>query len=163
MLEKNLMRTLILTSLILVASMPSVLSAADIFSYAIVNDDATLRIRGHTIHLYGIYIPSTERICRTNIVPARCAHRAALALDFKINSHFVRCEPMWKNEDRSITAICTVDDEDLAAYLITRGWALALPEAPFEYTALEKIARSKNLGVWGIAVDQSPRGYYHWR
>jgi endonuclease YncB( thermonuclease family) len=29
-------------------------AAAEIVSYAIVNDDATLRVRGKTIHLYGV-------------------------------------------------------------------------------------------------------------
>jgi endonuclease YncB( thermonuclease family) len=42
---------------------------------------------------------------------------------------------------------------DLAAYLIERGWALARPEAPFEYHAMERIARSQEVGVWGWQVD----------
>jgi hypothetical protein len=61
--------------------------------------------------------------------------------------------------DGSLSAICYVDrtsfdpGEDLAAYLIQRGWALALPNAPFEYHALEKIASTRELGVWGFPVD----------
>ena len=32
--------------------------------------------------------------------------------------------------------------------------ALALPDAPFEYHALEKIARHRGLGVWGMPADR---------
>ena len=54
-------------------------------------------------------------------------------------------------------ALCRVGDEDLSAYLLTRGWAVALPDAPFEYSALEKIARQQGIGVWGLAVDRVRR------
>jgi endonuclease YncB( thermonuclease family) len=45
------------------------------------------------------------------------------------------------------------EGEDLAAYLIRHGWALARPGAPFEYHALERIAREQSAGVWGFSVD----------
>ena len=34
------------------------------------------------------------------------------------------------------------------------GWAVALPDSPFEYQALEKIARTRSFGVWGMPVDR---------
>ena len=45
------------------------------------------------------------------------------------------------------------EGEDLSAYLLELGWAVALPDAPFEYQTLEKIARNRGVGVWGIPVD----------
>ena len=47
--------------------------------------------------------------------------------------------------------------EDLSAYLLEQGWAVALPDAPFEYQTLEKIARSRGFGVWGTPVDNIQR------
>jgi len=41
----------------------------------------------------------------------------------------------------------------MSAWMLKRGWAVALPDAPFEYSAVEKIARSKGIGIWGIPVD----------
>lgn len=76
-------------------------AAADIESYAIVQDDASLLIRGKTIRLFGVHVPSDATQCRTSIRPARCATRAALALDFKIQG-FVRCREVAENRDRSI-------------------------------------------------------------
>lgn len=130
-------------------------SFAQVSSYAFVNDDGSLRIKGRTYRLHGIYVPPTGQSCRSFERPVECGTRAALALDFKIQG-FVRCEPRRRNEDDTISAYCTTDGEDLAAYLLERGWALALPEAPFEYQALEKIARHRGLGVWGLPVERRP-------
>ena len=136
-------------------------ASADIESYAIVHDDASLEVRGRTIHLFGIHIPRGDRACRGSIRPARCAPEAALALDFRIQS-FVRCEVVSRNRDRSLNARCfvkatgsvTEPDEDLSAYLLRRGLALALPGAPFEYQALERIARAQGRGVWSESFRQ---------
>jgi endonuclease YncB( thermonuclease family) len=133
----------------------STAQAADISSYAFVQPDGTLRVDGRTIHLYGIHIPQTEEACNDER-PVRCTSRAALALEFKI-AGFVRCEPIARRDDGSLTALCRADGDDLSAYLLRRGWALALPDAPFEYVALERIARQHNVGVWGLAVERLPR------
>lgn len=138
---------------VVLLSAPTQTSAADIFSYAMVEDDATLTVRGRKIRLFGIYIPPVGRTCKSLSRPIRCASRAVHALDFKIGANFVRCKPVVKHTDRSLTAVCRADGVDLSAYLISKGWAVALPDAPFEYYTLERIAKGQNLGVWGFQVD----------
>ena len=128
--------------------------ADEISSYAFVRDDGTLRVSGYTIRLFGIYIPPTAQSCRSFERPVTCAPQAILALDFKIGADFVHCDPQTHNDDGSITAVCRVGDTDLSAYLLSRGWALALPDAPFDYAALEKIARHRGLGIWGLPVER---------
>lgn len=130
--------------------------AADISSYAIVEDDGSLRVQGRDIRLFGIHIPRTDEACRFNVRPVQCASRAALALEFKIQG-FVRCTPKSRDPDGTLRALCRTDGEDLSAYLLERGWALALPDAPFEYQALERIARHRGVGVWGFPVQRLPR------
>ena len=127
-------------------------------SYAFVQDDGSLRIKGDTYRLFGIYIPATGQQCRNFERPPTCGTQAALALEFKIGVSFVNCEPHARNDDGTITAACTVNSSDLSAYLLERGWALAVPDAPFEYHALEKIARNRGVGVWGLSVERRP-GY----
>ena len=128
--------------------------AADMNTYAFVQDDGSLRIQGETVRLYGIYIPPTDQTCQTFIRPVPCGTRASLALEFKIGANFVRCKDLGRFPDGSIQGYCTVNGEDLSAWMLTQGWALARPDAPFEYEALEKIARSRRIGVWGIPVDR---------
>ena len=133
-------------------------SAREFSSYASVDEDGSLRVGNRKVHLYGIYLPPTGQHCRTFFSPPVCGSRASIALDFKIQG-FVHCKQKHINRDRSITAVCyvnhthTYEGEDLSAYLIQQGWALALPDAPFEYHALEKIARSQSTGIWGFTID----------
>jgi endonuclease YncB( thermonuclease family) len=117
-----------------------------------------LSVGGYLIQLYGVYIPPTEQTCSTFIRPMPCGTRAALALDFKIAGEFVHCAERAKNQDGSITASCSAGREDLSEWMLQRGWAVALPDAPFEYAVMEKIARSRGIGIWGIPIDLIPKG-----
>ena len=153
-----LFRILISTLIAFAAIATAPAHAWEISSYAFVNEDGTLRIKRKTIHLYGIHIPETGNHCRTNIRPPVCGSRAALALEFKIQS-FVRCEIMEENDDGSLVGWCragasTFDEgTDLSAYLLERGWAVAQTDAPIEYQTLEKIAYRRGVGVWGFTID----------
>ena len=132
-------------------------ASAALVSYAKVRPDATLVVGSRLVRLYGIYIPPGGRTCRPNLRPAKCGSNAALALDFKIRG-FVHCQQVLRHRDRSITALCRNKGVDLSAYLIERGWAVALPNGPFEYQVLERIARERSMGVWGmhgIAINSS--------
>ena len=54
-------------------------AAADIVSYAIVQPDATLKMRGKIIRLFGVHVPSSGRVCQRNLRPARVKQRAGNA------------------------------------------------------------------------------------
>ncbi len=143
---------LLLAALLYASAAP----ASDLSSFAFVNDDGSLRIRGQTVRLYGIIIPPTDQSCQDNVRPIHCAPRAALALNFKIGTNFVHCDIRERRPDGDVIARCTVNKEDLAAWLIQQGWAAAAPNAPPEYVVLEKIARQRGFGVWGIPIDRWP-------
>lgn len=128
-------------------------NAEEISSFAFVREDGALNIDGRLIYLYGIYIPPTDQTCYTFIRPVRCGSRALLALEFKISGDFVRCQPRFVNADGSLVANCRSGEDDLSEWMLQRGWALARPDAPFSYTALERIAQSRGVGVWGIPVE----------
>lgn len=138
-------------------------AAEEFTSYAIVREDGSMAIAGRVVRLYGIYIPDTGTSCRTFVSPVECGSRAALALEFKTGTHFVTCREVAALSDGSVSAVCWTDEEDLGAYLIRQGWALARPEAPFEYAALERIAERQGIGVWGFQVDRFKfRRHRHW-
>ncbi len=154
-MNKRLRLVLMISALLLNTE----IAAEKLTSYAFVNDDGTLRIKSKTVHLYGIHIPQTSQDCRTSQHPPVCGSRAALALEFKAK-RFVRCEIISESPNGSLTGLCRVnyshfeEGDDLSAYLLERGWAVALPDAPIEYHTLEKIARSRGMGVWGIALNR---------
>lgn len=131
--------------------------ASDIEGFASVREDGTLRIAKRIVRLYGIHIPKTPVRCRTFERPVRCGPQAILALSFKAKG-FIHCDRKGSAEDGVVTAICHAGTykfeagDDLAAYLLERGWAVALPDAPVEYQAMEKVARYRRLGIWGFSV-----------
>ena len=149
---------LVLLSLPLVPSSTASANTADIVGAATVRDDGSLRIGNRLIRMYGIYIAPTRQICSTLSQPIRCGGRAALALETKIQG-FVFCHSVGAYADGSVSAVCYIrrtfrsPGEDLAAFLLAQGWALALPNAPFEYFALERIAQTRRRGLWGFPAD----------
>lgn len=147
---------------VLLAILGGVPAAAEVRSYAIVQDDGSLLVRGQIMRLYGVVIPQGGRYCQGFMGPARCrSSTAALALDFRIRG-FVRCEPVEQYADGSVGAFCSVgsarlgDDEDLGAYLISRGHAFAAPWAPYEYAILQELAKANRRGLWGGALSYGP-------
>jgi endonuclease YncB( thermonuclease family) len=129
----------------------------EIVGRAFVQDDCTIEINNHVVHLYGIYIPPSAREDRCwNLRRGPCTARAAL--DFRVQG-FVHCYPQGKYDDGSLSAVCYVNQTtfhqgiDLAAYLLQAGYALATDDAPLEYRAYERKAQSLGLGVWGFPVD----------
>jgi endonuclease YncB( thermonuclease family) len=131
-------------------AIPRPAGAADLSGFVFMQDDGTLHLKGRTIHLFGIYIPPTAEDCYTFIRPPPCAPRAVLALEFHFGNDFLRCDITDRRPDGTLTARCRSDDEDLSAWMLRQGWAVALPDAPFEYHALEKIARAQGRGIWGL-------------
>lgn len=125
----------------------------EISGIASVQQDGSIKLSGYVAHLYGIYIPPTDQTCYTFIRPSPCGSRAALALEFKVAGDFVHCIPRETNADGSIVASCSLEDEDLSAWMLQKGWAVATPDAPFEYSTMEEVARSKGIGIWGIPVE----------
>jgi endonuclease YncB( thermonuclease family) len=145
-------RCLGISLLALLIGLPA--QARELNSYAFVDDDGSLRIRNRTVRLHGILIPPTDKTCLGNFRPVRCGSRAKLALEFRIGARFVRCVIHGEYPDGSLDGSCYLDDTDLAAYLLERGWAAAAPDAPPIYAVLERIARHRSLGVWGTPVDR---------
>ena len=69
---------------------------------------------------------------------------------------FLLCQEVQRLTDGSIEAYCGTrarrlfnPREDLGAWMVQHDWALARPDAPPEYRALERLAESRELGMWG--------------
>jgi endonuclease YncB( thermonuclease family) len=157
--KRKLMLKLIADVLVALATLQPAVSRSDISSFPFVQQDGSLRVAGNVIYLYGIYVPPTTESCYTFVRPVLCGPRAAIALDFKISGNFVHCTPRGTNPDGSLIASCSSNGEDLSAWMLQSGWALALPDAPVEYQTLERAAQARGIGIWGIPVDSIHRRY----
>ncbi len=132
--------------------------ATEIRGLARVNDRGHLFVAGREVALAGIDLPTYDRTCRQSLGPPRCGPRAVLILDNKVTG-FVHCAILGERPDDVLEGRCTVanrrlfDDRiDLAAEMLREGWAFARDDAPGHYRALERLARSREIGIWRDAA-----------
>ena len=146
-------------ALALVLVMPGSLAAGArvLDGLAIVQHDGSLRVDGETVYLYGVYLPQFERTCTTIERPPRCGAPSVLVLNDLVDG-FVQCQVVRQGRD-AVQGICTQPGrdlfgarEDLAATLVRQGWALAADDAPAQYRALEALAKSREVGLWGPKI-----------
>ncbi len=121
-------------------------------------DDGHLVVQGRELALFGIDLPTYDRTCRTTVSPAACGPRAVLILAEQIRG-FVHCDVLGRHPSGLPAASCTVagrrmlDDRiDLAAEMLREGWAFVRPEAPAYYHSLERLARTREIGMWDDAA-----------
>jgi endonuclease YncB( thermonuclease family) len=142
-----------LVGVLLVAAPPGGRAAEVVDGLATVQGDGSLRVGGQTVRLRGVYLPDADPACRSLTRSAPCSSRAVRALQGKA-SGFVRCG-LVRGGGGVLQGTCTVPGpdrfgpgEDLAAWLIERGWAMTTPDAPARYYSLEALARSRGAGLW---------------
>lgn len=123
-----------------------------------VTDDGHLVVQGRELALFGIDLPTHDRTCRTTVSPAKCGPRAVLILAEQVRG-FVHCDVLGRHASGLPAANCTVagrrmlDDRiDLAAEMLREGWAFVRPEAPPYYHSLERLARTREIGMWDDAT-----------
>src|SRR3954467_10772147 len=59
-----------------------------------------------------------------------------------------RCERKGMDRYGRVVALCRVFGEDLGAWMVGLGWALASRADSTRYGAAEDLARSRGLGIW---------------
>ena len=78
----------------------------------------------------------------------RCGQKAALVLDARIGEGVVTCERKDTDRYGRVVALCRVFGEDLSAWMVGLGWALAYRTYTTRYVPAEDLARSRGLGMW---------------
>lgn len=137
---------LLLTGLLVSATQ---VIAEPIVGRASVIDGDTLDIRGVRIRLHGVDAPESAQLCQ-NIdgSPYRCGQKAALSLSDKIGTSNVSCEQKDVDRYQRIVAVCSLRGEDLNAWLVQEGHALAYRQYGTDYVSEEDGARKTKRGLW---------------
>ncbi len=66
----------------------------------------------------------------------------------KIGRRPVTCEELRRGRHKRIIARCTVVGEDLEAWMVANGWALAYRRYSLDYVDEEAGARAARRGIW---------------
>lgn len=131
---------------LLTASAPA---AEPITGRASVTDGDTVVIHGTRIYLYGIDAPESVQICQdASEKDYRCGQQAALALADRIGEAPITCEPRDTDRYGRTVAICRKGDEDLNAWMVSEGHAVAFRRFTTDYVKQEEQARAARRGIW---------------
>jgi endonuclease YncB( thermonuclease family) len=116
---------------------------------ASVVDGDTLEIHGQRVRLIGIDAFESDQTCLDAAGQSwRCGQRAALALADGIGAATVTCEGDERDRYGRLLAVCQAHGEDLGAWLVSEGLALAYRRYSTAYIGQENAARAAKRGVW---------------
>ncbi|WP_406235740.1 thermonuclease family protein [Isoptericola jiangsuensis] len=111
-------------------------------------DGDTIEIRGVRIRLAGVDAPESSQQCGKAGEEWPCGQKAALALSDWLGSRTVSCNPAGNDRYQRTLARCFVGTEDVQAWLVLNGWALAYRQYSTDYVAAEEVAQARRAGVW---------------
>ena len=98
---------------------------ADVTGTARIVDGDTIWIGDTKIRLHGIDAPEAKQLCYRDNQPWRCGEDATEALRRLIGNNPVRCEDQGSDRYGRMIGRCYVQGEDIEAWMVLNGWALA--------------------------------------
>ena len=125
---------------------------AEIVGPARVVDGDTIQISTSKIRLIGIDAPETDQVC-LNSKGERwaCGIEARDKLMQKTNGKNWTCNTNERDRYRRMLATCLVDGQDINAWMVREGWALAYIQYSRVYEQEEMRAREAQSGLWAGA------------
>jgi endonuclease YncB( thermonuclease family) len=115
---------------------------------ASVIDGDTIEIHGERIRLHGIDAPESRQTCNKSGTEWSCGQEATQVLADKIGSDPVKCDARDRDRYGRTVAVCRLNGEDLNAWMVHEGWALAYRQYSLDYVPQENEARETRRGIW---------------
>lgn len=138
-----------LVTLLLLAANLAFAQGRQIIGIASVIDGDTIEIHGERIRLFGIDAPESRQECqRPDGSRWRCGQQAALALQDHIGRRPLTCEQRDVDRYHRTVAQCRVADDDINAWLVASGWAVAFTRYSRDYVQQQEEARAARRGIW---------------
>jgi len=121
-----------------------------IIGRASVIDGDTLEIHGTRVRLWGVDAPEGSQLCRDEDAKHfRCGARAANDLDAFIADRPVTCVEVEQDRYGRSVGVCTVDNIDLADWLVRNGLAFNWPQySRSAYAEAQRDAEQNERGLW---------------
>lgn len=112
-------------------------------------DGDTLHLGNQRIRLFGIDAPEGGQTCRIGRRDWACGEDATAALRQRIGQQTVSCERKGADRYGRVVAECWAEGENLNAWMVRHGWALAYRQyGGSRYEAEELMAQAARRGVW---------------
>jgi endonuclease YncB( thermonuclease family) len=121
---------------------------ADMVGEARIIDGDTVEIAGERIRLHGIDAPESRQTCSVVGEEWRCGESATLALVDETTGQPLTCKGNKRDRYGRLIAVCYAGSEDLNAWMVREGWAVAYRRYSKDYVDEEAEARDAGNGVW---------------
>jgi endonuclease YncB( thermonuclease family) len=123
--------------------------AADLSGVPRIVDGDTLAIGSTKVRLEGIDAPETDQVClNANGVHWACGIDARDQLAAHVAGREIRCASGGIDAYRRTLGTCYFGNEDLNAWMVQEGWALAYVQYSKAYVHAEEDARTNQRGIW---------------
>lgn len=127
---------------------------AEITGPVTVVDADTLTVAGQRIRLHGVDAPEASQVCTREGMPWRCGADATEALRVFLRGRPVACTPIERDRFDRVVARCRAGGEDLGAWLVREGLAVAYTDFSWRYLPEELRARWDGRGLWGGSFER---------
>jgi endonuclease YncB( thermonuclease family) len=145
--DERAMKRLVIAIITCLACWPT--QAADFSGVPRIVDGDTLAIGLTKVRLEGIDAPETDQVCiNANGVRWTCGIDARDQLVAHVAGREIRCSSNGIGAYRRTLATCYLADEDLNAWMVQQGWALAYVQYSKAYVHAEEDARTQQRGLW---------------
>lgn len=112
-------------------------------------DGDTIEIGSVTYRLNGVDAPEAGQTCaKSNGRRWRCGEAAIEQIHSIVSGSTVRCNAIFEDGYGRTIATCYADGNDIAAELITGGWAWAFVRYSDAYIEEQSAAQSLKIGIW---------------
>jgi endonuclease YncB( thermonuclease family) len=123
------------------------------FFRPVATESAVFESMDRTITIAGAGSLSSDETCLSHGVSWPCGVRARSAFRLWLRGRALVCKLPPDSDAVSIVAPCRLGKQDVGAWLVSNGWARALPGGPYEQA--EEKAQAAGLGIFGEPPDTS--------
>ena len=121
---------------------------ADLVGRARVIDGDTIEVASARIRLFGVDAPESAQRCLAGSSRWSCGEQATRALAGRIDGRSVACEERDRDRYGRVVAVCRHGAQDVNAWLVREGWAMAYRRYSRDYVDEEAAARGAQRGLW---------------
>ncbi|CAA6603873.1 Succinoglycan biosynthesis protein ExoI (fragment) [Rhodospirillaceae bacterium LM-1] len=139
----------LLASLGLALSHPA--SAETLVGVPVVIDGDTIEVANKRIRLFGIDAPEKRQFCLSEQGDWPCGQVATRELTQHLSGRAVVCSEHGRDRYKRVIATCEIGADDVGAWMVGHGWALAYRHYSLAYLPQEERAKANGFGIWNGA------------
>ena len=133
-------------------------TSAGVSGRARVVDGDTLDVGAVRVRLHGVDAPESRQSCVAGGRRWACGERATRALAGRIGGRTVACEERDRDRYGRIVAVCRNARQDVNAWMVSQGWALAYPRSQ----SMQCLAALQTASTCPLSVEKSVLATIPW-